>query len=128
MDVGVLFEAARGRECFPALRTSMASGANMIGPYVPLQIAWIGENLVAILAGEPPELSVNHLMPEQVRPPCERLRTVVTGVLASGMAVSVHHVLVEVIEVVEHLLALDALHAVVVVLGLVGLRQALARG
>ena len=53
----------------------------MIGPDVPLQVGGIGENFVAVLAREPPVLTVFHLVSQKVRPPGKRLWAVLAAEL-----------------------------------------------
>lgn len=45
VDVRVLFEAGRGRECFSAFGTGVTPGANVVRPNVALKVRWIGEDL-----------------------------------------------------------------------------------
>lgn len=94
MDVGVLFQSRTGCKSFPAFWTGMRSGSNMVGPDVPLQIAWIREHLVTVLAWEPPVLSMDHFMPQQIRPPGKALRTVFTVVLVRFVSMGFDHMIV----------------------------------
>ena len=51
----------------------MAPGPDVVRPDVTLQVARIGEDLVAVLARESAILAVNHFVPEKVWPPGEAL-------------------------------------------------------
>lgn len=95
VDVGVLLEAGGGGECLAALWTGVTPGPHMRGPDVPLEVAGVSEHFVAILAGEPPELTVNHLVSEQVWPPGETFVTVFTKVLVRLVPMVFYHVLVQ---------------------------------
>ena len=95
VDVGVLLEAGGGGECLAALWTGVAPGPHMRGPDVPLEVAGVSEHFVAILAGKPPELTVNHLVSEQVWPPGETFVTVFTKVLVRLIPMVFYHVLVQ---------------------------------
>ena len=95
MDVGVLLEAGGGREGLAALGAGVAAGAHVVGADVALQVRGVREDLLAVLAGEAPELAVHRLVAEEVGPPRERLGTVVTRVLIRLVAVVLHHVLVQ---------------------------------
>ena len=53
----------------------------MVGPDVPLQVGGIGEDFVAVLAGEPPVLAVLHLVLQEVGPPGKRLWAVLAAEL-----------------------------------------------
>jgi len=52
VDVLVLLQSARCRECFAALAARMRTGANVRRPDMTLQVARIGEDFVAILADD----------------------------------------------------------------------------
>jgi hypothetical protein len=62
VDVRVLLQAARGGKRFAALGTGVAAGAHVGGADVALEVAGVGEDLVAVLAGEAAELAVEHLV------------------------------------------------------------------
>ena len=51
----------------------MAPGPDVVRPDVTLEVARIGEDLVAVLARKPAVLAVNHFVPEKVWPPGEAL-------------------------------------------------------
>ena len=74
----------------------------MCGPNVALQIAGVGEHLVAVFAGESPKLSMYHLVAQEVGPPGEGLVAVVADILVGLVAVAVHHVTVQAGEVEGH--------------------------
>ena len=95
MDVGVLLEAAGRGKGLAALGTGVAAGANVRGPDVALKVARVREDLVAVLAGEPAELAVDHLVAQEVGPPGEPFAAVLAHVLVGIIAVVVHHVLVQ---------------------------------
>ena len=95
VDVGVLLEAGGGGECLAALWTGVTPGPHMRGPDVPLEVAGVSEHFVAILAGEPPELTVNHLVSEQVWPPGKTFVTVFTKVLVRLIPMVFYHVFVQ---------------------------------
>ena len=95
VDVGVLLEAGGGGECLAALRTGVTPGPHMRGPDVPLEVAGVSEHFVAILAGKPPELTVNHLVSEQVWPPGKTFVTVFTKVLVRLIPMVFYHVFVQ---------------------------------
>ncbi len=63
MDMRVLFEAARGRERFAALGTSVTSGSDVMRSNVPLQVARIRKDLFTVFAVESAIFAVNHFMP-----------------------------------------------------------------
>ena len=65
VDVRVLLQPARRGEGLAALRAGVAPGPDVRGPDVALQVARVGEHLVAVLTREPPELPVNHFVTEQ---------------------------------------------------------------
>ena len=95
VDVGVLLEAGGGGECLAAFWTGVTPGPHMRGPDVPLEVAGVGEHFVAILAGKPPELTVNHLVSEQVWPPGKTFVTVFTKVLVRLIPMVFYHVFVQ---------------------------------
>ena len=95
VDVCVLLEAAGGGEGFAALWTGVAARAHVRGADVSLQVAGVREDLVAVLAGEPPELAVHHLVAQQVGAPGEPLAAVLAHVLVRLVPVVVDHVLVQ---------------------------------
>ena len=81
VNVGVLLEPRGGGEGLATFRTRMAPGPHVVGPDVPLQVGGIGEDFVAVLAGEPPVLAVLHLVFQEVGPPGKRLRAVLAAEL-----------------------------------------------
>ena len=91
----VLLEPRAGGEGLAALGAGVAAGAHVVGADVALQVGGVGEDLVAVLAGEAAELAVHRLVAEQVGPPRERLGAVVARVLVRLVAVALHHVLVQ---------------------------------
>ena len=74
----------------------------MCGPNMSLQIAGVGEHLVAVFTGESPKLSMYHLVAQEVGPPGEGLVAVVADILVGLVAVAVHHVTVQAGEVEGH--------------------------
>ena len=50
VNVLVLLQAARCCKRLPALRARVAPGPNVLRPDVPLEIAWVCEHLVTVLA------------------------------------------------------------------------------
>lgn len=48
--MSVLLQSRRGGKGFAALRTGVRSSTNVVRPDMPLEVAWIGEDLRAILA------------------------------------------------------------------------------
>lgn len=95
VDVRVLLEAGGGGEGLSALRAGVAAGADVVGADVALQVARVGEHLVAVLAGEAAVLAVVHLVAEQVGAPREGLAAVLALVLTVLVAVSLNHVVVK---------------------------------
>ena len=73
----------------------MTPSSDVRGPDVPLEVAGVSEHFVAILAREPPELTVNHLVSEQVWPPGEPFIAVFTDILVSLVPVALYHVFVQ---------------------------------
>lgn len=71
--MGVLLQPGAGGERLPAFRTRVAPGPDVVRPDVTLEVARIGEDLVAVLARESAILAVNHFVPEKVWPPGEAL-------------------------------------------------------
>lgn len=61
----------------------MGPGTHVVGSDVPLQVAWVSENLVTVLTGKPPELPMFHFVSQQIGTPSKASGTVLTGVLAS---------------------------------------------
>jgi hypothetical protein len=95
VDVGVLLEPAGRGKGLATLGAGVAAGAHVGGADVALQIAWVCEDLVAVLAGEAAELAVDHLVPKEVGAPSEALVAVFAHVLVRLIAVALHHVLVQ---------------------------------
>ena len=95
VDVSVLLQPAGRGECLPALRAGVAPGPNMRGPDVTLQVARVGEHLVAVLTREPPELSVNHFVTEQVWSPGKTFIAMFADILVSLVPVALYHVFVQ---------------------------------
>ena len=95
VDVCVLFEPGGGGECLATLWTGVTPGPDMRGPDVPLQVAGVSEHLVTVLAGESPELTVHHLVSEQVWPPGKSFVAVFTKVLVRLIPVVFYHVLIQ---------------------------------
>ena len=62
---------------------------------MPLKVTRIREDLFAVFAGEPPELSVDCLVPEEVWPPGKALWAVVARILRRLVTVTLHHVVVQ---------------------------------
>lgn len=52
VDVLMLLQAARCRKGLSAFSTGVAPGSYVLGSYMALKVAWIGEDLVAILTAE----------------------------------------------------------------------------
>ena len=73
----------------------MASGSHVACPNVPLQVAWVRENLVAVLTGKSSKLSMNHFVPKKVGPPRKALIAMFTHIFLRLVSVAVHHVLVQ---------------------------------
>ena len=73
----------------------MTAGPHMGCADVALQVARVGEDLVAVLTGETAELSVEHFVAEEVGPPGKALAAVLADVLVWLVAVALHHVLVQ---------------------------------
>ena len=95
VDVGVLFESAGGGKGFAALGTGVAARAHVAGADVSLQVARVGKHFLTVLAGEPPELAVDHLVAEQVGPPGEALGAVLADVFVGVVPVVLNHVFVQ---------------------------------
>ena len=95
VDVRVLLQPRARREGLAALGAGVAPGAHVVGADVALQVRRVGEDLLAVLAGEAAELAVHRLVAEEVGPPRERLGAVVARVLVRLVAVALHHVLVQ---------------------------------
>ena len=62
---------------------------------VSLKIAGVCEYFVTILAWKPPELTVNHLMPEQIWSPGESFVAMFTHILVRFIPMVVNHVFVQ---------------------------------
>ena len=92
VDVGVLLQPGARGEGLAALRAGVGAGADVVGADVPLEVAGVGEDLVAVLAGEAAELAVDHLVPQEVGTPGEGLVAVLALVLVRRVAVTLHHV------------------------------------
>lgn len=73
----------------------MTPSSDVRGPDVPLEVAGVSEHFVAILARESPELTVNHLVSEQVWPPGEPFIAVFTKILVRLISMVFYHVLVK---------------------------------
>ena len=95
VDVCVLLEPGGGGECLATLWTGVTPGPDMRGPDVSLQVAGVSEHLVTVLAGESPELTVHHLVSEQVWPPGKSFVAVFTKVLVRLIPVVFYHVLIQ---------------------------------
>jgi hypothetical protein len=95
VDVRVLLQAGAGGERLAALRTRVASSADVVCSDVTLKVARIGEDLVAVFAGKPAVLAVNHFVSEKVWPPGEALGAVLALVLTAVVTVGLHHVVVQ---------------------------------
>ena len=93
--MSVLLQAAGGGERLPALGAGVAAGAHVVGADVALQVGGVGEDLVAVLAGEPPELPVHHLVSQEVWSPGESFIAVFTDILVRLVSVTLDHVLVQ---------------------------------
>lgn len=60
-----------------------------------LQVARVGEHLVAVLTREPAELTVNHFVPEQVWSPGETFIAMFADIFVSLVPVTLYHVFVQ---------------------------------
>ena len=60
-----------------------------------LQVARVGEHLVAVLTREPAELTVNHFVPEQVWSPSETFIAMFADIFVSLVPVTLYHVFVQ---------------------------------
>ena len=79
MYVCVLLQAAGGGKSLSALGASVAAGPYVLRANVPLQVAGIGEDLVAVLAGELQIAAVLLLVPQQVGLPVKGFRALVAA-------------------------------------------------
>lgn len=52
VDVLMLLQTARCRKGLSTFSTGVAPGSYMLGSYMALKVAWIGEDLVAVLTAE----------------------------------------------------------------------------
>lgn len=95
VDMGVLFQARTGCKSLATFRASMASGSDMVGPDVSLEIAWISENFLTILTWKPPEFSMYHFVSEQVWSPSKAFVAMLTLILARFVTVILNHVIVQ---------------------------------
>ena len=95
VDVGVLLQPAGRGERLPALRAGVAASPHMGGADVALEVARVGEHLIAVLTREPPELPVNHFVTEQVWSPGETFIAVFTDILVSLVPMALYHVFVQ---------------------------------
>lgn len=86
MDVRVLLQARGGGERFAALGTGMRTGADMLRADVALEVAGIGEDLLAVLARVTTAVVVGDLVADEIRLPVEDFGTLVALVLAVGTA------------------------------------------
>ena len=95
VDVSVLLQTARRREGLPALGAGVAPSSHVGGSDVALEVARVGEHLVAVLTREPSELAVNHFVTEQVWSPGKAFIAMFADILVSLVAVAVYHVFVQ---------------------------------
>ena len=95
MYVRVLLQPTARGKSLSTLGTRVASGPHVACANVPLQVAWVRENLVAVLAGKSSKLSVNHFVPKKVGPPRKALIAMFTHIFLRLVSVAVHHVLVQ---------------------------------
>ena len=95
VNVRVLLQPAARGKCLSTFGTSVAASPHVARANVPLQVAWVGEHLVAVFAGKSSELSMDHLVPKKVGSPCETLIAMFTHIFISFVSVAVHHVLVQ---------------------------------
>ena len=95
VDVGVLLQAGAGGERLAAFRAGVASSADVVGSNVTLQVARIGEDLVAVLAWKSAVLAVNHFVSQKVWSPGEALGAVLALVLTAVVTVGLDHVIVQ---------------------------------
>lgn len=95
VNVRVLLEPRARRERLAALGAGVAPRAHVVRANVPLKVAGVSKHLLAVLAGEAPELAVDHLVPEQVGSPRKGLGAVVAAVLVRLVAVAFDHVVVQ---------------------------------
>ena len=95
VDVSVLLQTAGRRECLPALRAGVAPSSHVGGSDVALQVARVGEHLVAVLTREPSELTVDHFVTEQVWSPGKPFIAMFTDILVSLVPVALYHVFVQ---------------------------------
>ena len=93
--VRVLLQPAARGKCLSTLRTGVASGSHVACANVPLQVAWVRENLVAVLTGKSSKLSMNHFVPKKVGTPGKSLIAMFTHIFLCLVSVAVHHVLVQ---------------------------------
>ena len=63
VDVSVLLQTARRREGLPALGAGVAPSSHVGGSDVALEVARVGEHLLAVLTRKPTELTMNHFVP-----------------------------------------------------------------
>ena len=73
----------------------MASSPHVACANVPLQVAWVRENLVAVLTGKSSKLSMDHFVPKKVGPPRKALIAMLTYIFLRLVSVAVHHVFVQ---------------------------------
>ena len=95
MYVRVLLKPTACGKCLSTLRTGVASGPHMACANVPLQVARVGENLVAVLTGKSSKLSMDHFVPKKVGPPRKALIAMFTHIFLRLVSVALHHVLVQ---------------------------------
>ena len=95
VDVCVLLEPGGGGECLATLWTGVTPGPDMRGPDVSLQVAGVSEHLVTVLAGESPELTVHHLVSEQVGPPGKPFIAMFANIFICLISMILNHVLVK---------------------------------
>ena len=93
--VRVLLQPTTRGKSLSTLRTGVASGPHVAGADVPLKVARVREHLVAVLTREPPELTVNHFVTEQVWSPGKAFIAMFADILVSLVAVAVYHVFVQ---------------------------------
>lgn len=93
--MGVLFESTGCCKCLAAFRTGVTASSDMRCPDVSLEIAGVSEHLVTVFTRESSELTVHHLVSEQIGSPSETFVAMLTQIFVRLISVVVNHVFVK---------------------------------
>ena len=91
----MLFESTGCCKCLAAFRTGVTASSDMRCPDVSLEIAGVSEHLVTVFTRESSELTVHHLVSEQIGSPSKAFVAVLTQIFVRFISVVVNHVFVK---------------------------------